>query len=97
MRSLFSYVLLFVAAVLGADSDVTFVSPGPSGSNADPSISNAIHPVGSNFHVAWTGTNLTRATSVVLFQYDGTDLVYPFEYVTRKCYAHNSNFCPLFP
>ncbi|ETS74845.1 hypothetical protein PFICI_13329 [Pestalotiopsis fici W106-1] len=61
-----------------------FVSPGPSASTLDPSISNAIHPVGSKFHIAWSGTNLTRHMSVVLFQYNETSggLVYPFEDAT---------------
>lgn len=79
---LLTSVLLFVAAVLG--DSIEFVSPGPSVSNANPSVSNAIHPIGSNFYVAWSGTNSSRAISVVLFQSDGTDLQYPFEYVVRK-------------
>ncbi|KAI0008823.1 hypothetical protein F4779DRAFT_585397 [Xylariaceae sp. FL0662B] len=80
MRPVFSSVLLFAAAVSGA---VTFVSPGPSVSNSDPTTSNAIHPVGSNFHVAWSGTDESQPVSIVLFQYNGTDLQYPFEYVAK--------------
>jgi hypothetical protein len=63
---------------------VSFISPGRSLSDVNPSISNAIHPIGSNFHIAWAGTASTKTVDVVLFQYDGTNLVYPFEYVTRK-------------
>lgn len=77
-----SAVLLSVTAVLAAS--VEFVSPGPSSSDSNPSISNAVHPIRSSFHVAWSGTNTTRAVSIVLFQFDGEDLVYPFEYVARK-------------
>lgn len=79
---LFTSVLLFVAAALG--DSVEFVSPGPSVSNSNPSVSNAVHPIRSNFHVAWSGTNLSRPVSIVLFQYDGKELVYPFEYILRK-------------
>lgn len=79
---LLAFLLLFAAAVSG-DSP-TFVSPGPSFSNVNPSVSNAIHPLGSNFYVAWSGTNASQIVSIVLFQYDGTDLQYPFEYVKRK-------------
>lgn len=79
---LFISVLLCAAVVLG--DTVEFVSPGPSTSNYNPSVSNAIHPINSSFHVAWSGTNSSKEVSVVVFQYDGEDLVYPFEYVLRK-------------
>jgi uncharacterized protein YneF (UPF0154 family) len=91
MRLVFGSLLLFVvAAVLGQER---FVSPGPSKSNSNPSISNSIHPIGSNLHVEWVGTNSSRRVSVVLFQYDGKNLTYPFEYLIRKCHLHPRNPC----
>lgn len=83
MRPLFISVLLLVAAVLGLDDSITFVSPGPSSSDHDYSL-NTIHRIRSNFHVAWDGTNSSRPVSIVLFQSNGTDLVYPFEYVQQS-------------
>lgn len=83
MHPVFIHVLLlFVASVVGT----TFISPGPSGSNIDPSIATTIHPVSSIFHIAWDNTILTKKMSVVLFQYNetGKSLVYPFEDATRK-------------
>lgn len=83
MLQIYSLLLLLIAAIVGADE--AFVSPGPSVSKNNPTTGNAIHPVGSRFHIAWDGTNLTKSISVVLFQYHGTELVYPFEYIVRKC------------
>lgn len=83
MRPLFISVLLLIAAVLGLDDSITFVSPGPSVSGKDYSL-NTVHRIRSNFHVAWDGTNSSRPVSIVLFQSNGTDLMYPFEYVQRK-------------
>lgn len=83
---LFISVLLQVAAVLG--DTIEFVSPGPSTSNSDPSISNAIHPIGSNFHIAWSGTNTSRDVTIVLYQFngdgDGLKEIYPLEYVVGE-------------
>lgn len=75
-------VLLHLAAVLG--DTVEFVSPGPLTSDSTPS-SNAIHPIGSKFHIAWSGTNKSREISIILYQYneDGQGLKEqePLEYV----------------
>ncbi|KAH6646643.1 hypothetical protein BKA67DRAFT_540146 [Truncatella angustata] len=82
MRQIFSLLLLLTAAIVSADE--IFVSPGPSVSQNNPTTGNAIHPLRSRFHVAWEGTNLTRSISVVLFQYHGKELIYPFEYVVQS-------------
>lgn len=76
------WLLLLVASSTGT----AFISPGPSVSDVDPSISTTIHPVGSEFHIAWDNTILDRKMSVVLCQYNATskDVVYPFEDATRK-------------
>lgn len=60
MLPVFSSVWLYAAMVLGLDSDVTFVSPGPSTSILNPVISNAIHPVGSTFTLPGQGPILQK-------------------------------------
>ncbi|KAK6201921.1 hypothetical protein LQW54_009235 [Pestalotiopsis sp. IQ-011] len=74
------WLLLLVASSTGT----AFVSPDPSVSDNDLSISTTVHPVGSKFHIAWDNTILDRYMSVVLWQYNATskDVIYPFEDVT---------------
>lgn len=81
----FVSMLLLIAAVLGLDNSVTFVSPGPSAAEEDYSL-NTIHRIGSTFHVAWDGTDSSRAVSIVLWQSNGTDVVEDdkWEYVRRR-------------
>ncbi|CAJ2512311.1 Uu.00g053260.m01.CDS01 [Anthostomella pinea] len=87
-RPVFKSVLLLAAAVSG---DVTFVRPGPGVPNStDTTTSNAVHPLGTYFHIAWSGTNQSRLVSVVLFQTDGLDLEYPFEYVVQTLTGETS-------
>lgn len=84
-----SWLLLLVASSTGT----AFISPGPSVSYEDLSISTTVHPVGSKFHIAWNNTILDRKMSVVLWQYNATskDVVYPFEDVTRKSPCNKYN------
>ena len=78
MILIFCFTLLIAGSALGE----RFVSPGPGVLN--PTFPNTVYPVGSKFYIAWEDTNVTRPVSIVLFQMDGNDLVYPFEYIERK-------------
>ena len=82
MTQVFCLVLLLIGTVLGQ----RFVSPGESSGPQPPgsSLSNTVYSVGSHFYIAWENANKTRQLSIVLFQLDGEELVYPFEYIERK-------------
>jgi hypothetical protein len=79
--SLFFYsFLLFAAAVTG--QGITFINPA---ANGTPFSQNPIFAEGSVLDVTWTEGTSSTPTSLVLFQMNGTELLYPFEYLTRKC------------
>ncbi|KAK8098938.1 uncharacterized protein PG998_012179 [Apiospora kogelbergensis] len=82
MTQVFCLVLLLIGTVLGQ----RFVSPGESSGPQPPgsSLSNTVYSVGSHFYIAWENANKTRQLSIVLFQLDGEELVYPFEYIEQR-------------
>ncbi len=71
---------LFVAAVLG--QGIVFTNPAPI-SRTSPS-QNPTFAEDSVLRVTWTEGTSSTATNLVLFQMNGTSLLYPFEYLTRK-------------
>lgn len=90
MHLIFCTLLLLIAAVIG--QDISFITPGPS-TTIDFS-KNVIHPLGSQFHIEWTaGTDISKRISLVLFQSNGSALVYPFEYIARKCSTNSIKSC----
>lgn len=60
-----------------------FINPPPFGEVGDFS-NNPIYTVGSTVNVAWTSGEPGKPTSLCLFQLNGTQYLYPFEYLTRK-------------
>lgn len=59
-----------------------FINPPPFGKFGD-FTNNPIYTVGSTVNVAWTSGEPGVPTSLCLFQLNGTEYLYPFEYLTR--------------
>ena len=81
MRFFSSSLVLFATAVLG--QGIVFINPSANGGT--PTSQYAIFAESSVLHVVWTEGTSSKPTSLVLFQMNGTELIYPFEYLIRKC------------
>lgn len=76
-----SLVLAIMAWPMVAMALMQFINPPPFG-DGDTS-KNLIFAEGSTITLAWTEGTPGKATSIALFQLNGTQYMQPFEYVTR--------------
>jgi hypothetical protein len=76
-----SLALAIMAWPMVAMAAMRFINPPPFG---DGDVSkNQIFAAGSTVTISWTGGTAGKASSLALFQLNGTEYLQPFEYITR--------------